>query len=72
MITSRVVFVGILAVIGAIILSYMLGIRDGMKIQETKSLVAYQEGVKKNATIDKQVNRLANPDIDRALTRWMR
>lgn len=72
MIQSRLIFIAILAVIGFIFGSYMLGVRDGKQIQASKSLVLYKEEVQKNANIDKQVNRLADPDIDRALTRWMR
>lgn len=59
--------VGIVALIGA----YMLGRADGNMSCTSSTLVAYQEGVENDAKVDKQVNRMVEPDLDRALSRWM-
>lgn len=51
--------------------AYIKGRVDGDKLCTAQVNVSYKEGVKKNADIDKQTNRMGESDIDRALTRWM-
>lgn len=36
-----------------------------------ESAVSFQKEVKKNATIDKQTNRMGRSDLDRALSEWL-
>lgn len=61
-----------IAVLVGLFGSYALGRYDGKKLCVGSAAVTYQEGVKKNADVDKQINRMAEPDLDRALSRWMR
>lgn len=60
--------VAVVACIGA----YSLGRYDGKKLCIGNAAVTYQEGVKNDAKIDKQVNRMDEPDLDRALSKWVR
>lgn len=52
--------------------TYWVGRVDGKAICKNGALLTYQEGVKKDANIDKQINRMGEPAIDRALSRWVR
>ena len=51
---------------------YMLGRMDGNKICAGSAAVTYQEGVKNDAQIEKGVQRMAEPDLDRSLSKWVR
>lgn len=61
------VIVSVVACIGA----YSLGRYDGKKLCIGNAAVVYQEGVKNDANIEKGVQRLAESDLDRALSRWV-
>lgn len=58
----------LLAIIGA----YALGRHDGKKMCVGSAAVTYQEGVKNDAKIEKQINRMDESAIDRALSHWVR
>jgi hypothetical protein len=63
----------ILCIWGAsIVLAYFSGRMNESHRQDTKALTEYTKEITKNANIDKQVNRMVEPAIDRALSRWMR
>jgi hypothetical protein len=59
--------VGVLALVGA----YFYGRADGGTSCQASALTEYQKGVQHDAKVDRQVNRMDNPAIDRALSRWM-
>lgn len=61
-----------IAVLLAIAGAYTIGRLDGKKMCVGSAAVTYQEGVKNDAKIDKQVNRMDEPDLDRALSKWVR
>lgn len=61
-----------IGVLAALIVAYTLGRYDGKKLCTGSAAVTYQEGVKKDAQVDKAANRMDEPALDRALTHWVR
>jgi hypothetical protein len=59
--------VAVVACIGA----YSLGRYDGKKLCIGNAAVTYQEGVKNDAKVEKQINRMGESDLDRALSHWV-
>jgi uncharacterized lipoprotein YmbA len=65
----------LIAAIGSIALvfaAYAVGRYDGKVVCTGNAAVSYQEGVKRNDGIEKQVQRMDVPALDRALSRWVR
>lgn len=65
----------LIAAAGALVLvlgAYALGRYDGKVVCTGNAAVSYQEGVKRNDGIEKQVQRMDVPALDRALSRWVR
>lgn len=60
-----------LVAVASIIGAYFYGRADGGTVCKASTLTTYQKGVQENANTDKQVNRMVEPDLDRALSRWM-
>lgn len=55
----------------SIIGAYFYGRSDGTKGCKADAAVSYQEGVKRDANIDRHIDRMGDPDIDRVLSRWV-
>lgn len=51
---------------------YSYGRAIGKNTCSTQAAIVYQKEVTKNAKIDKQVSRMDQPALDRALSRWVR
>jgi len=66
------ILIAALLYVSSLIGMYVLGMHDGKQIQAGKALVAYREGVQKNARIDKQVSILDEPGLNYALSKWLR
>lgn len=50
---------------------YFVGRAHEETAQKSAVAVTYKKEVAKNADIDKQANRMAEPDLDRALSHWV-
>lgn len=57
----------LLSILGA----YVWGRTDSTTLCKAGALAAYQEGIQKNAKIDRTVSRMAEPALDRALANWL-
>lgn len=51
--------------------AYVSGRSAGYKVCSAELSVQYKEGVKRNAKIEKETNRMPEPDLDRALRNWV-
>ena len=60
-----------IVIITLIVGAYFYGRSDGTTITKGQALESYQKGVEGNAEIDKSINRMVEPDLDRSLSRWM-
>mgnify|MGYP000078261983 CR=1 FL=1 len=69
---NKLQLIGLLIALALYPVMYMVGRTDGKKICIGSAAVTYQEGVKNDAQIEKGVQRMAEPDLDRALSKWVR
>ena len=60
-----------LVALASLVGAYFYGRHDGGTVCKASTLTTYQKGVEKNANIDKQANRMAEPDLDNALSHWL-
>jgi hypothetical protein len=60
-----------LVALASVVGAYFYGRMDGGTACKATALTTYQKGVENNAHVDKQVNRMVEPELDRALSRWM-
>lgn len=60
-----------LVALASLVSAYFYGRHDGGTVCKATTFTTYRKGVENNANIDKQANRMAEPDLDNALSHWM-
>lgn len=61
----------LLATLALLFIAYVVGRVDGGTSCTASALTEYQKGVENDAKVDRQVNRMDEPSLDRALSHWL-